>query len=436
MVAPATDATTAPAPLDGVRVLHVPHLLTLTAGRLLASLGADVILLEPPRGAEVRNTPPFLDHEPSPETSIPFLHATTAQRSITLDLGQPDADLLLRRLLPTCQIVLTGGSTAELEALARVGLDPRAALDAWPHLVWVQSTGFGVSGPHADWLCPDIVGLAMSGVMTLAGYLDRAPITPPWGQGYFAAGARAAEGALLALRVAEASGVGQMVEVSMQEALSMAQETAMQYWDMRKEVRKRGTGISLMPGIGTYPCADGYVYTMIGIPGFGAPWPVMIDWMASEGKAEDLTEPEWTELLTSLNMRTLTGLLGEPEKLAALKPKFEHLEQLLIAFLQGHDKTYLYEEGQKRRLLIGPVNSAKDLLENKQLNARNWYQRVEHPELEREVVYPGPPFRLTKSPWRIGSRPPLIGEHNQAIWGDEFGLSQQQLAALAGAGII
>src|SRR5579871_3939741 len=101
MAAPATDATTAPGALDGVRVLHVPHLLTLGAGRLLANLGADVILLEPPRGAQSRSTPPFLHHDPSPEASLPFLFATTSQRSITLDLGTPDGESLLRRLLPT-----------------------------------------------------------------------------------------------------------------------------------------------------------------------------------------------------------------------------------------------------------------------------------------------------------------------------------------------
>jgi benzylsuccinate CoA-transferase BbsE subunit len=436
MAAPAAETRPLPAPLDGVRVLHVPHLLTLGAGRLLANLGADVVLLEPPRGAASRSTPPFLHHDPSPEASLPFLFATTSQRSITLDLDQPDAQPLLHRLLPTCQIVLTGGSLAELNALKAAGLDPDSALAAWPQLVWVRVTGFGLDGPHAEWLCPDIVGLAMSGVMTLAGYLDRAPYTPPWGQGFLAAGMRAAEGALLALRVAEATGEGQTVEVSMQEALSMAQETAMQYWDMRREVRKRGGGITLLPGIGTYACADGYVYTMVGIPGFGAPWPVLLDWMKEEGKAEDLVDPSWLEVLTSMNMRTLTAMASQPELIAEMKPRFDHINEVLSRFFAGHDKTYLYEEGQKRRLLVGPVNSPKDLLENRQLNARDWYTSVMHPELDEAVVYPGPPFRLPKSPWRISARPPLIGEHNVDLWRDELGLSQQQLEALAGAGII
>jgi benzylsuccinate CoA-transferase BbsE subunit len=433
MVATHMGENAAPAALEGVRVLHIPHLMTLMAGRLLANIGADALLLEPPGGAAVRWTPPFLHREPSPHGSLPFLFATTSHRSITLDLTHRDAAPLLRRLLATCHIVLTGGDRAEQERLAQLGLDPEAALAEHPHLVWVRVTGFGMDGPHAGWLCPDLIGVAMSGIMYLAGYLDRPPTMPPWGQGYVATGMRAAEGAMVALRVAEMTGEGQIVDVAMQEALSMAQETAMQYWDMRHELRKRQGGTSLLPGVGTYPCADGYVYTMIGIPGFGAPWPAMVQWMAEEGKAEDLTEPEWQQLLTSMDLRTVTGLLAQPEALAAIKPKFDHVEQVLLRFFAGHDKTYLYEEGQKRRLLIGPVNSAKDLFENRQLNARDWYQRVHHPERGEEVIYTGPPFRLTKTPWRITRRPPLIGEHNAEVWGGEFGLTPAQIAALAGS---
>jgi crotonobetainyl-CoA:carnitine CoA-transferase CaiB-like acyl-CoA transferase len=85
--------------------------------------------------------------------------------------------------------------------------------------------------------------------------------------------------------------------------------------------------------------------------------------------------------------------------------------------------------------LIGPVNSA-DLVENTQLQAREWYQVVEHPELEESVTYPGPPFRHSETPPVIRRRPPLVGEHTVEILGGELGLTGEELTALAAARVI
>ena len=222
----------------------------------------------------------------------------------------------------------------------------------------------------------------------------------------------------------------------MQEALSLSQETAMQFWDMRHELRKRTGDTRLMPGVGTYACADGHVYMMVGVSGFGAPWPVLSAWLAEEGMADDLLEERWQTLLNNTDLRNLTALMTQPEKLAEMMQQFAHVDEVLGRFLATKGKQELYEEGQRRRLLIGPVNSAKDLVENKQLNGRSWYQEVDHPELDTSVTYPGAPYRHSVTPWRIARRPPLLGEHTVEILGGELGLDRRQLSALAGAGVI
>ena len=222
----------------------------------------------------------------------------------------------------------------------------------------------------------------------------------------------------------------------MQEALSMSQETAMQFWDMRREIRKRTGDTRLLPGVGTYECADGHVYMMVGVPGFGAPWPVLAGWMDEEGMAGDLIEEEWQTLLNQTDMRNLTALMTQPEELQKLMVRYAHVNEVLSAFLATKSKQELYEEGQRRRLLIGPVNSPKDLLENKQLNARSWYQAVEHPELGEAITYPGPPFRHAETEWAIRRRPPLLGEHTVEILQGELGLTLEQITALMGAGVI
>lgn len=420
-------------PLDGVRVLDLGDPLGLYATKLLADLGADVILIEPPGGVAARRLPPFYHDDPSPDRSLSFWFYATSRRSVTCDLRSADGRRLFADLAKTAQVVVSGGMPGELDALG-VGYE-RFKRDQ-PALIWASVTGFGDSGPHANWLSSDLIAVAMSGIMTLAGYPDRPPYRPPEGQGVTAAGIQAAQGILMALRVAERDGIGQHVEISMQEALSMAQETAMQTYDMRGDVRKRIGESRLLPGVGTYACADGYIYSMVGIPGFGAPWPVLAGWMAEEGMAEDLTDQRWLSMLANVNMREMTRLMSDPERLAEMTKQFTHVNDVLERFYARHPKQYLYEEGQRRRLLIGAVNTPRDLAENKQLNARGWFQHVDHPELADTIIYPGPPFRLAESPWRIGRRPPLVGEHNAEIWGSELGYSGEELSALAGVGAI
>ncbi len=426
----AAEGTVRPGPLAGVRVLDLGDPLTIYAGKLLADLGADVLLVEPPGGVPARELPPFFHEQPGPATSLSFWFFNTSKRSLTCDLQTADGRALFARLAATAQIVLEGPPPGGLDAL---GVGYRRFHAELPALVWASISGFGSTGPHAGWLVDDLAGIAMSGILTLSGYPDRPPVQLPGNQGWYAASIQAAQGVLLALRVAERHGIGQLVDVSMQEALSLAQETAMQTWDMRREVRKRQGEARLMPGVGTYECADGHIYSMVGIPGFGATWRVLVGWMAEQGMAEDLGEERWQNILNNMNMRELTQLWSNPERLAEVQAQFAHVNEVLERFYRRFPKQVLYEEGQRRRILIGPANTAQDLLNDAQLLARGWFKRVEHPELGTSVTYPGPPYRLASSPWRIARRPPLPGEHNAEIYAGELGLSASDLATLAAA---
>jgi crotonobetainyl-CoA:carnitine CoA-transferase CaiB-like acyl-CoA transferase len=112
------------------------------------------------------------------------------------------------------------------------------------------------------------------------------------------------------------------------------------------------------------------------------------------------------------------------------------MEEVLVKFLLGHTKRELYEEGQRHGLLIAPVSNPKDIVENAQLNYRRWFTPVEHPDLATTITYPGPPYRLSETPWRIQRRAPRVGEHNEEIYSGELGLSKEQLAILSAAGVI
>ncbi len=422
--------------LDGVRVLDLTSEMGWYCGKSLADLGADVIKVEPVGGEPSRGRAPFWRGVPGRETSLRFWYFNANKRSVTVDLGQFDGRWLFGRLVETADIVIESWTAAERAELAEHGVHPDAYMDAQPALVWVSTTGFGLDGPKAGWEVTDLIAQAAAGIATLAGYPDGSPMRIAGNQAYIVAGISAAQGALLALLQAEATGNGQRVETSIQEAMSICQETAHLQWDFLQTSRERVGERYRLPGIGTYQTRDGYIYSMIGIPGFGAPWSDVIGWMDEHGMAEDLTEPHYAETFDTFDM---TILLAEEErdKHAGV---LDRAQEVLTAFYASKRSTELYEEGQSRRLLIGQVMTPKDLAENRHLAAREWWLELNQPTTlgrdDAALKFPGPPYRLSETPASIRRPAPRIGEHNQEVWVDEVGIPAEDLIAFAGEGAV
>ena len=263
--------------------------------------------------------------------------------------------------------------------------------------------------------------------MWLAGDPQDPPSLPFANQGYLSASIQAAAGTTMALYHRDVTGEGQHVDVSMQEALLIAQETAMQGWDLNETVRgrsgARGSLAISVPGLGPYEASDGWIWSYVGTPG-GAPWTELLAWMVESGKAEDLEEEPYGPLIAELGLRFLTGLVLKPEEGKKHRPSLEHIDEVLARFFKTTSKWELYEQGQGRRLLIGIVSTPEDLAKNPQLKARQWFQDVGHEALDGTIRYPGPPYRLAETPWRISRRPPGLGEHNAEVLG-ELGSSRE-----------
>ena len=426
----------APAALDDIRVLDLAGEPGAYCGKLLADMGADVIKVEPPGGDPARRIGPFVRDEEDPEKSLHFFANNTSKRSVTLDITRAEGRALLKRLVEKADVLIETYAPGYLDGLD-IGREALSRIN--PGLVYCSITGFGLSGPHSRYQASDMVAVAMSGMMYLAGYPDRAPERPYGNQAYYCASIQAANGILTALIHRDRTREGQLVEVSMQEALSLNQETAIQYWDVRKEVRKRIGGEHRLPGIGTYACRDGLIFLMIGVPGFGQPLATLIAWMAEEGKAGDLVSDEWKELFGKMDLRLIALLFqgrADPAQIEEWKPRFEHVDELLSRFVADKTKAELYEDGQRRGLLVAPLNNPKDIVDNPQLKHRRWLRDCEHAELGTTLRYPGPPYRLSETPWRIGRRPPLTGEHNREVYLQELGLSGDELTALRQAGVV
>jgi crotonobetainyl-CoA:carnitine CoA-transferase CaiB-like acyl-CoA transferase len=400
--------------LDGVRVIEFADETAAYCGRLLADLGAEVIKVEPPGGGRLRRARPFVrGHEGDPNASLAFWVHNTSKKSVVLDLETDEGRSLARKLVLTADIVL---EDCPVGYLAERGLGFDTLHAEKPSLVYTSVTGFGQDGPHAHWAYSDIVGQAMGGIMTLAGE----PADPPnmiYGrQADISASIQAAQGTLMALLHAEATGEGQRVDVSAQEALSMAQETAMQTWDFQKRNRTRTGELGMLPiplpATGVAKCKDGYVSLYILAPA-GKDLPALVDWMREKGMQGPLDDEPYRTIVNQLNMAWLTQLMSNPAAAGDVLQHLPVITKTILDFFATMSAREAYEEGQRRQLLIGIVSTPKDIAENAQLRARDWFVRIESP-IGGTVEFPGPPYRLSETPAVI-SRPPRLGEHTDEI---------------------
>ncbi|MCP4750692.1 MAG: CoA transferase [Proteobacteria bacterium] len=410
--------------LGDIRVLDLTDEKGLYCTKLLADLGADVIKVEKPGGDHTRFIGPYFKDEADPEKSLYWFHFNTNKRSVTLNPETPEGKKILRKLMEKADVLVETFAPGYLEDM---GLGYENLKETNPGLIQASITPFGQTGPHRDFKASDIVAQAMGGIMYLAGHPDDPPNLLYGSQAYHMASVQAACGIQTALYVRESSGEGQQVDVSIQEAVAIAQESAMQTFDLRGEIRQR-TGISGLvpahPAMGTFECKDGYVNIFM----FTGQWLELLDWMESEGMDHQLRE-KYPEVLEKLNdLLTIFGMVMDREAYTRfLKEDYAPIDKCLREFLKSHTKKDLYNGAQQRRLQLSMVSTVEDLLENPQLEALGYFVDVEHDELGTTLKYPGAPYHLSETPWKIGKRAPLIGEHNREIYEKELGFSPEEI---------
>jgi crotonobetainyl-CoA:carnitine CoA-transferase CaiB-like acyl-CoA transferase len=380
----------APGALSSYRILDLCDAPGVLCTKILADLGADVIKIEPPVGNATRYREPFYQEQADPEKSLFFWYFHTNKRSVTLDLATPTGQALFHRLLATADALVETFPPGYLDGL---GLGFRHLRALYPGLVMTSITGFGSTGPRSHYQAPDIVGLAMGGLAYLCGEPDGPPAPPGGLQGYHLAALNGAAGTLIALWHREATGQGQHVDVSMQAAVANTLETTHQTYDFNREIRTRW-GHRREGAAYILPCQDGYV-ALLCAGQFG--WRRLIAWLTAEGAVEGLAD----------------------ERLADDVYRFEHdaeVHAALQAFFATKTKRQAYTEAQHYRVPLAPVQTARDLVESPQLQARQFFVDLEHPELGITLRYPGAPYTLSATPWQLRRRPPRLGEHNAEIF--------------------
>ena len=329
-------------PLRNLRVLDFADEKGELCGRLLADFGADVIRVEPPEGARSRRLPPFHAGE-----SLYFAFRNAGKRSMTLDLRRPEGVDRLHAQLRYADVWIESFGPGHLESL---GFDFAELIERFPKLLIVRISDFGQTGPYRDWVATDAVLEAMSGMVWKAGIPSKPPLIPPAPIAYDVAGIVAAFATLATLRERNRSGYGQIIDLSVLEAVAQTTD-----WSMSNASISVGQGIRPVevrmgsgPMYTIYACKGGYVRLIVLSP---RQWRAMWEWL---GKPEAFADPHFETFVARL------------QNADVLMPLYtEHFSSLSMEEVSA--------EAQRRGIVCTPVLRPEEVLANEHLLSRGTF---------------------------------------------------------------
>ena len=375
--------------LDHIRVVELGDIPASYATRLLADLGADVIKVEPPGGDPTRLLPPFAGDIEHPERSLTFIDANANKRGVVLDLENHPAEReIFAKLLASADLFVEATRLGRLESL---GFTDKSLREINHRLVIVSLSPFGRTGPYRQYKGSDAIANASGGFLYAQGDDQRGPCTAPSHLAYQMAACVAAVLGLAGIRHSRNTGRGQRIDISLQEALTFTNSSAVARYALENRLERR-PGVKSYGGDGTniYRCKDGrYVHFTAGLPHM---WREFTQkWMPETV----LARPEWEDS----KYREAHG---------------EEVGKIFSGFISQFTAEEFANEAQHRHLAAAPLNTVGQFVDSEQVRSRAWLQELEHPVIGRYSA-PGFPMRLSETPMRVRRPAPLLGQHQAEI---------------------
>jgi formyl-CoA transferase/succinyl-CoA--D-citramalate CoA-transferase len=397
---------TSAGPLAGVRVLELGGFIAGPfAGQLLSDYGAEVVKVEAPGvGDAMRSWGVTRDGD-----SLWWPAIARDKRSVTIDLRTPEGQDLIRRLAPEIDVVVENFRPGTLEGWG-IGYDALSAIN--PGVIVVHVSGYGQSGPFADQPGFGSVAEAVGGIRFTTGNPGLPPSRTGISLGDSLAGLFAVIGASTALHERSVSGRGQEVDVAIYEAVMALMESTVADHELEGVLRTR-TG-SVLPGVApsnAYACADGVDVVIAGNADA-----VFRRLAQAMGRPELATDDRYaTHAARGRNAEELDKIVGE------WTASMTHTE--VIAVLREH------------KVPAGPINTAATLAQDEHVAFREMILR-RTARAGWEVPMTGVVPRFSRTPGRVDSAGPALGEHTREVLTDLAGLDESEYAELAGRKIV
>jgi crotonobetainyl-CoA:carnitine CoA-transferase CaiB-like acyl-CoA transferase len=391
--------------LAGFTILEIGEQPGDYAALLLAGLGAEVIKIEPRDGAESRRIGPFASACRDLEESLFFWRYNLNKKSVVLDVDQPEADQVLAGLASNADIVLLSG---EYETVARRLPLWRELAQANPRLIVCTITPFGLDGPYCALKTTDLVQMALGGIMAVCGYdpdndlaYDTPPIAPAMWHSFHLGGEYAAVAIMAAINFRELSGEGQFIDVSVHEAVNTCTEIAIPTYIYSGQLVMRQTArhaATIITHARLTQSADG-VFMLASLSPFEREQRALAQLADQMGITHVLSTPEFVQLEK------------DDAGAAAL-----YRNDVLVQIIEGLSADELFSRAQALGLAWSPIRRPEENLDDPHFAARGSFATVHHPELGREIRYPGTVANNGQTPhFSYTRRAPRLGEHTNEI---------------------
>jgi crotonobetainyl-CoA:carnitine CoA-transferase CaiB-like acyl-CoA transferase len=408
--------------LQGYRALDLTDDKGFLCGKILAELGVDVIKVEKPGGDPSRLTGPFWHDQVEPEKSLYWLSYNSSKRGITLDLDRGDGKQIFRDLVKTADFVIESFAPGGMDKLG-FGYSELSCIKK--DIILTSITPFGQKGPYSQYKATDLTVMGMAGELFMTGDSDRPPVNISLPQACLHAGSDAAVGSMLAHHHRRMTGEGQHVDISMQQSAAWFLAQTIPHWEIDKIILGR-VGTFRTSSRGTvqrqvWPCKDGFVFFfMIGGQQGAKTCYRLVEWMEEAGMANEfLRNYKWEEFDMATATQELIDKISKP----------------MAEFFLTRTKKEALDAAMSKNISICPLMGNRDLLDDPNLAARNFWMSMEHPELNATIPYPRQFARSSENVMETRSRAPRVGEHNDEIYA-ELGLSGDRIAGLKKAGVI
>ncbi len=370
--------------LEGVKVVEICN---VAAGpfcsMLLADMGAEVIKIENPNGGDtLRSWPPI-----SEGYSENFASLNRNKKSVTLNLKDPEHVKLATQLMASADIVLENNRPGVMD---RLGIGYANVRELNPRIVYCSISAYGQSGPRSQEGGFDLTVQAMSGLMSITGEADGAPVKCGVPVCDFSAGLYAAFSIVSALRMAEKTGEGTHIDISMLGAtLGIAALQTSEYFGSGKNPRKLGSAHPRNAPYQVFRCKDGY---------FG---------MAAGNNSL------W---------KSVCGVVKRPElfedaRFTSTTLRAQHQEELLEileAIFANENAEHWLGQFRAAGVPCAPINQYSDVLADEQVAHMNWVQNIPLPNGLTARTFASP-IRLDGQTSQIAAGPPALGQHNEEI---------------------